>query len=53
MCVGQFGDSGSPRKGGAGDSPRGREGTKNTGRVTCPTLTDTLFSSCKNETNVR
>ena len=54
MCVGQFGDSGRPRKGGARDSPQGRDGTKNTGSVTCPTPTaDTPFSSYKTETHVK
>lgn len=55
VCVGQFGESGSTRKGGAGNSPQGREGTKNKkGRVTCPTPTaNTPFSSYKNETNVK
>lgn len=57
MCVGDFVDSGSPRKGGAEDSSQGREGkgTKNMDIVACPTPTaDTLFFfSCKNETNVK
>lgn len=32
MCVGEFVDSGSPRKGEAGDSPQGREGNKEHGQ---------------------
>ena len=32
MCVGDFVDSGSPRKGGAEDSPQGREGNKEHGQ---------------------
>lgn len=31
MCVGEFADSGSPRKGGAGSSPLGRERNKEQG----------------------
>lgn len=54
MCW-TVGESGSTRKGGAGNSPQGREGTKNKkGRVTCPTPTpNTPCFSYKSETNVK